>query len=70
MSSPVGDFFAGSNVFITGGTGFLGSALLEKLLREFKDIGTIYLLLRSKRDKEPNDRIEDLKKDRVSISYT
>lgn len=31
--SSVTEFYAGKNVFITGGTGFLGIALIEKLLR-------------------------------------
>lgn len=31
--SPIGDFFRGKNVFLTGTTGFLGHLYLEKLLR-------------------------------------
>lgn len=33
MSSKVADFYKNTNLFITGGTGFLGIALIEKLLR-------------------------------------
>lgn len=31
--SPIGDFFRGKNVLLTGPTGFLGHLFLEKLLR-------------------------------------
>ncbi|EEB14160.1 conserved hypothetical protein [Pediculus humanus corporis] len=34
-SSPVLDFYAGAKVLITGGTGFLGKSLLDKLLRVY-----------------------------------
>lgn len=33
MASEVGEFYKNKNIFITGGTGFLGIALIEKLLR-------------------------------------
>lgn len=33
MSSETADFYKNKNIFITGGTGFLGIALIEKLLR-------------------------------------
>lgn len=31
--SEIAEFFAGTNVLVTGGTGFLGILLIEKLLR-------------------------------------
>lgn len=33
MASEVGEFYKNKSIFITGGTGFLGIALIEKLLR-------------------------------------
>lgn len=33
MSSPMKDFYRGKNIFMTGGTGFIGLLILEKLLR-------------------------------------
>lgn len=64
-SSPVQDFFRGKNIFITGATGFLGMALIEKLLRACPDIGTIYVLIRPKKGKEVSARLEELSKNPV-----
>lgn len=38
MATPVEGFFSGKNIFLTGGTGFLGIALIEKILRAFPDV--------------------------------
>jgi fatty acyl-CoA reductase len=65
-SSPVQDFFRGKDIFITGATGFLGMALIEKLLRVCPDVGTIYILVRPKKGKEVSDRLEELTKNLVS----
>ncbi|XP_049522439.1 fatty acyl-CoA reductase 1-like [Dermacentor silvarum] len=46
-------------LFITGGTGFIGKVLLEKLLRSCP-VKRIYLLVRSKRGVDPEARIEEL----------
>ncbi|XP_037822427.1 putative fatty acyl-CoA reductase CG8303 [Lucilia sericata] len=56
----IADFFAHKNVFITGGTGFLGTVLIEALLDATPDIGTIYVLVRGKKNVNPNDRIKRL----------
>lgn len=50
----------GKTLLITGGTGFLGKVLLEKILRKCPGVGKIYLLSRPKRGKEPKQRIEEL----------
>ncbi|XP_050438445.1 fatty acyl-CoA reductase 1 [Adelges cooleyi] len=47
-------------LFITGGSGFLGKVLIEKLLRKSPDIKRIYLLLRPKKGKDPKQRVEAL----------
>lgn len=38
MASAVSEFYVGKNIFITGGTGFLGIALIEKILRAIPDV--------------------------------
>jgi hypothetical protein len=60
QASDVPEFFKGRCVFITGGTGFMGKVLLEKLLRSCPDIATIYLLMRPKRGNDVRIRQEEL----------
>lgn len=55
--SQIAASFAGQNVFLTGGTGFLGKVLIEKLLRSCPDVGTIYMLSRPKKGKSAQERI-------------
>ncbi|XP_039751393.1 putative fatty acyl-CoA reductase CG5065 [Pararge aegeria] len=53
---PVADFYVGKSIFITGGTGFLGKVLTEKLLYSCPDIGNIYLLVRDKKNVSAQER--------------
>lgn len=54
------EFYRDKCIFITGATGFMGKALIEKLLRSCPDIKTLYLLVRPKKGKEPEQRIEEI----------
>lgn len=63
----VRDFFKGRNVFITGGTGFMGKVMIEKLLYSIPNIGNIYILIRPKRGKSVQQRLVDITKLPVSI---
>ena len=48
-TSPlIRDQLAGKHVLLTGSTGFLAKAFLEKLLRSVDSVAGIYLLVRSK----------------------
>ncbi|KAF5287179.1 hypothetical protein FQR65_LT12308 [Abscondita terminalis] len=52
-------FFSNKTVFITGGTGFLGKVLVEKLLRACHDLKKIYVLARAKKGKSCEKRLEE-----------
>ncbi|XP_014250131.1 putative fatty acyl-CoA reductase CG8306 [Cimex lectularius] len=62
--SRVKAFFNGKNVFLTGGTGFVGIALVEKLLRT-TNVNKVYLLLRTKKGKDISERLEEFKKNAI-----
>jgi long-chain acyl-CoA synthetase len=46
--STIQEFFTGKTVLVTGATGFLGKALVEKILRSLPSIRRLYLLVRPK----------------------
>ncbi|XP_020283244.1 fatty acyl-CoA reductase 1-like isoform X1 [Pseudomyrmex gracilis] len=58
-------FYSHRSVFITGGTGFLGKALCEKLLRSCPDIKEIFLLIRPKKGLTINDRLKKMLKNKL-----
>ncbi|XP_025408042.1 fatty acyl-CoA reductase 1-like isoform X2 [Sipha flava] len=57
--SEIQTFFKGLNIFLTGGTGAVGQVLLEKLLRSCP-ISNVFLLVREKKNKSPETRIDEL----------
>lgn len=64
--TPVQEFYRGQSIFITGGTGFMGKLLIEKLLRSCPGIASIYLLMRPKKGKDVHQRAEEIFDDPVS----
>ncbi|KAM7348540.1 putative fatty acyl-CoA reductase CG8306 [Cochliomyia hominivorax] len=54
-------FFENAEIFITGGSGVVGKALIEKLLRSC-NVSKIYILLRPKKSFSIEDRLEKIKK--------
>ena len=50
--------YRGKAVLLTGGTGFLGTALVEKMLRSLPSLGRLYLLVRPSREKGAKERFE------------
>lgn len=67
LLSPIQQFYNGQSIFITGGTGFVGKLLIEKLLRECPGISFVYLLIRPKKGKDMHQRIEEIFDDPVKI---
>ena len=67
LPDRITETYTGKNVFITGGTGFMGKVLVEKFLRCCPKINKIYMLLRIKKGKDPKDRVHDIFSSPVSI---
>ncbi|XP_041971165.1 putative fatty acyl-CoA reductase CG5065 [Aricia agestis] len=65
MPDRISATFSGVRLFVTGGTGFMGKVLVEKLLRKCPDIGKIILLVREKKGNPPAKRLEDMLNDEL-----
>ena len=61
----IADYYRGKHVFITGGTGFIGKVLIEKILRSCPGIAGVYCLVRPKNGKAAQQRINDLLEEMV-----
>lgn len=55
----VRQFYKDKTIFITGGSGFMGKVLIEKLLRSCSDLKQILILMRPKRGKTGAERIAE-----------
>jgi len=51
--------FENRNVFLTGATGFVGKVILEKILRSIPNVGRIYVLVRPRKNQNPQDRMKE-----------
>ncbi|CAG4910919.1 unnamed protein product [Colias eurytheme] len=60
MTSQVNEWYRGRKILVTGSSGLMGKVLIEKLLYSVPDIGCIFALVRPKRGKSPESRIEDM----------
>jgi fatty acyl-CoA reductase len=64
--SPIQQLFRDAGVLVTGGTGFLGQLLLEKVLRACPGVKTVFLLMRSKKQKTEAKRFTEIFEGNVS----
>lgn len=58
--TPVQEWYSGRAVLVTGGTGFVGKILLEKMLRSLPNLKVLYVLVRAKRGLTPQERIKNI----------
>lgn len=62
------EYYKDKTVFITGASGFMGKVLLEKLLYSCHELKEIIIIVRPKRGKTPESRLEEMFKLPVSVS--
>ncbi|PSN29801.1 putative fatty acyl-CoA reductase [Blattella germanica] len=58
--TEIQEYYNGKSIFITGVTGFCGKMLLEKLLRSCPGIGNIYVLIRPKKGRDIQKRLQSI----------
>jgi alcohol-forming fatty acyl-CoA reductase len=58
-------FYAGTGIFITGASGFVGKGLLEKLIRVCPRIVVIFILVRPKKHQTMEQRYKEIIDDPV-----
>lgn len=58
-------FYKNKNIFLTGGSGFVGVTYIEKVLRSMPDVGNIYVLLRPRKGQGIQERLDTLKNNSV-----
>lgn len=58
--SQIAKFYNNRSVLLTGASGFVGKFIIEKLLRACPELNKIYIIIRHKKNKSPQDRANDL----------
>lgn len=66
MSIP--EFYRGRCIFMTGATGFMGKVLVHKLMTDCGDLERLYILVRTKKGMEPQQRLDEYVNHMVSRS--
>ncbi|XP_026489495.2 putative fatty acyl-CoA reductase CG5065 [Vanessa tameamea] len=60
MYKTVAECYEGQSVFLTGGTGFLGKVILEKLLYSCPGLDKVYVMVRDKKNTVAQQRIQKI----------
>lgn len=61
----VREYYRDKEIFLTGGTGYLGKVVIEKLLRSCPEVKRIFLLIRSKKGNNAASRLNSFLEDQV-----
>jgi len=56
----IANFYSGKTIAITGGTGYVGQCVIEKLIRCCPGIKRIFVLLRKKRSMTSEERLSHM----------
>ncbi|XP_063696570.1 fatty acyl-CoA reductase wat-like [Culicoides brevitarsis] len=64
QQSEILDFYKDKSILLTGGSGFIGQIIIEKLLR-CCDVKEIYLLIRAKKGKTWQGRVREMLRDPI-----
>lgn len=59
--SEIAKWYSNKSAFVSGATGFVGKCLVEKLLYDCPDIGTIYIIIRPKKGVSFEERKSEYK---------
>ena len=52
------NFYRGKNILLTGGTGFLGKVVLERILSTLSVIGKVFVIIRNKKGNSIDERFK------------
>lgn len=63
-------FYAGKSIFLTGGSGFIGKLLIEKFLRSIPELDKIYVLIRNKKGRGAQERLNFVLRNSVSTFFS
>jgi len=58
--SEVAEYYAGRSLLVTGASGFMGKVLIEKLLYSCRDVHQVFILIRPKRQRSVDARMDDM----------
>ncbi|XP_075227257.1 fatty acyl-CoA reductase wat-like [Lycorma delicatula] len=57
--TAIQQFYEKETILITGGTGFLGKVIIEKIMRSCQNFQKLYLIVRPKKDKDQRERLKE-----------
>ncbi|XP_039294387.1 fatty acyl-CoA reductase wat [Nilaparvata lugens] len=63
--TPIQEFYNDATILVTGGTGFLGKVLIEKIMRTCPKFSRMYLIIRPKKGKDSLQRLKEIFDDQL-----
>ncbi|XP_075233619.1 fatty acyl-CoA reductase wat-like isoform X2 [Lycorma delicatula] len=57
--TPIQQFYSGEIILITGGTGFVGKVIIEKIMRSCPNFKKLHLIVRPKKNKDVKERVKE-----------